>query len=46
MIGAAERRFGVDDPLFLAQWLQEGEKRFPVGQSGELARENEFPGAE
>ena len=30
VLGAAERRFGVDHPLFLAQRLQEGEKRLPV----------------
>ena len=38
VIGAAERGFGVDDPLFLSQRLQEGEKQLPVGQICELAR--------
>jgi hypothetical protein len=46
VIGAAERRFGVDDPIFLVQRLQAAEKRLPAGQIRELACEDEFSGAE
>src|SRR5215471_5319464 len=46
VMGAAERGFGIDNPFLLTNRPQEGKKCFPVGQGCELAREDQFPGAE
>ena len=46
MFGSAERRLGVDHPLFVGERIEESAKRLLISQRLQIAGENELAGAE